>query len=287
VKDYYSILGLPRYASEDEIKEAYRRLALRWHPDLNLDEEARQKMQDLNRAKEVLFEKETRDEYKKLLDTQDALSYENLQRIRKKYKDQRDAESVEIDKLYPVRRKQIIVFTIVLIGGITGLLFLFLKTGSHNNTDEDHVRNIVERHSLPFARDAAKKNIPTPTDSLETLAEIATVSAMMGDLETAAYYWEILLQHGGYRLSTVTDLVLARVKMKDYSGAFGAIETYPKTADDKLVLYVTLGDYFKSERQLFDAEDAYKKALEFMTNVDTTRPAISEAIRRAKEEIRR
>jgi curved DNA-binding protein CbpA len=36
VKDYFSILGLPRYASEEEIKEAYRRLALRWHPDLNL-----------------------------------------------------------------------------------------------------------------------------------------------------------------------------------------------------------------------------------------------------------
>lgn len=41
--DYYSILGLQRGASKDEIKKAYRRLAMQWHPDKNPSPEARQK----------------------------------------------------------------------------------------------------------------------------------------------------------------------------------------------------------------------------------------------------
>ena len=38
-KDYYSILGVDKNASEDEIKSAYRRLAKKYHPDINKSEE--------------------------------------------------------------------------------------------------------------------------------------------------------------------------------------------------------------------------------------------------------
>ena len=48
------MLGVPRHASEDEIKKAYRRLAFRYHPDKNPGEGARAKMQEINEAYDVL-----------------------------------------------------------------------------------------------------------------------------------------------------------------------------------------------------------------------------------------
>lgn len=48
-KDYYQILGIPRNASEDEIKRAYRKLAMQYHPDRNPGKEkwANDKFKDI------------------------------------------------------------------------------------------------------------------------------------------------------------------------------------------------------------------------------------------------
>ncbi len=63
-KDYYSILGVRRDASEQEIKQAYRRLARRYHPDVNPgDRSAEAKFKEINEAYEVLSDKEKRQKY--------------------------------------------------------------------------------------------------------------------------------------------------------------------------------------------------------------------------------
>ncbi len=53
-KDYYSILGVSKTASESEIKAAYRKAALKWHPDKNKTAEASSKFKEINKAFEVL-----------------------------------------------------------------------------------------------------------------------------------------------------------------------------------------------------------------------------------------
>ncbi|KAK6541958.1 hypothetical protein TWF694_007730 [Orbilia ellipsospora] len=61
-KDYYSILGVPRTATEDDIKKAYKKLALKWHPDRNRDnkEGAERKFKEIGEAYEVLSDTQKR-----------------------------------------------------------------------------------------------------------------------------------------------------------------------------------------------------------------------------------
>jgi curved DNA-binding protein len=53
-KDYYQVLEIPRTASEDEVKQAYRRLARKYHPDVSKEKGAEQRFKDLNEAHDVL-----------------------------------------------------------------------------------------------------------------------------------------------------------------------------------------------------------------------------------------
>ncbi len=62
--DYYKILGLEKSASQEEVKKAYKKLARKYHPDLNPnDSEAHHKFQEINEANEVLSDPEKRKKY--------------------------------------------------------------------------------------------------------------------------------------------------------------------------------------------------------------------------------
>src|SRR5688572_2046065 len=63
-RDYYDVLGVPRSASEKEIRQAYRKLARQYHPDLNPnDKQAEAKFKEIGQAYEVLSDADKRKQY--------------------------------------------------------------------------------------------------------------------------------------------------------------------------------------------------------------------------------
>jgi len=62
-RDYYEILGVPRDASQKDIQKAYRKLARKYHPDVNKDADAENRFKEINEAYEVLRDAEKRKKY--------------------------------------------------------------------------------------------------------------------------------------------------------------------------------------------------------------------------------
>jgi molecular chaperone DnaJ len=62
-RDYYEVLGVPRDASTEEIKRAFRRLAMKYHPDRNRSPDAEARFKEINEAYAVLSDPEKRAQY--------------------------------------------------------------------------------------------------------------------------------------------------------------------------------------------------------------------------------
>ena len=63
-RDYYEVLGIQKGASEDEIKKAYRKMAMKYHPDKNPgDKEAEEKFKEANEAYAVLSDPDKKNKY--------------------------------------------------------------------------------------------------------------------------------------------------------------------------------------------------------------------------------
>jgi len=65
-RDYYEVLNVPRNASKEEIKKAYRKLALKYHPDRNKSPEAEEKFKEISEAYAILSDEEKRMQYDRL-----------------------------------------------------------------------------------------------------------------------------------------------------------------------------------------------------------------------------
>lgn len=85
--NYYELLGVKKDASAEEIKEAYKKLMKKWHPDLNKDENAASMSMKINEAKEVLLDEEKRKDYDEYLDNKVEMNYNRYTQAKKQEQD--------------------------------------------------------------------------------------------------------------------------------------------------------------------------------------------------------
>ena len=62
-RDYYEVLGVERTASADDVQKAYRKLARKYHPDINKSKGAEDRFKEINEANEVLSDAQKRQRY--------------------------------------------------------------------------------------------------------------------------------------------------------------------------------------------------------------------------------
>ncbi|MEA3428003.1 MAG: DnaJ domain-containing protein [Thermodesulfobacteriota bacterium] len=97
-KDYYQVLGLDKDASQKQIKEAYRKLAFKYHPDRNKeDPESAEKMKGVNEAYAVLSDPEKRGEYDMLRQQFGSSAYSQF---RKNYSEQDIFSGSDINQVF-------------------------------------------------------------------------------------------------------------------------------------------------------------------------------------------
>jgi len=143
-KDYYKILGIEKNATDQQIKNVYRRLAFKYHPDRNiLNSETVEKMKSVNEAYAVLSNPKKRSEYDLL---RQQFGYSAHQRFRKNYSDQDIFSGSDLDHIFEEMAKT---------AGLRGFDDIFKEFyGPKFRTFEFHRPGLFGRGFVFFSRKA-------------------------------------------------------------------------------------------------------------------------------------
>jgi len=153
-KDYYETLGVKREATEAEIKSAFRKLARKYHPDVNKTKEAEDKFKEINEAYEVLGDKEKRKRYDSLganwqggADFTPPPGYENFGFNFKQGGTQGFTQNINLGDLGGFSD-----FFSSLFGDMMGGMSGASRSTSHSRTNSSHMRfddDIYSQHNSP------------------------------------------------------------------------------------------------------------------------------------------
>lgn len=145
MKDYYAILGIPASASDSEIKRAFRKLVIRYHPDKNPDPEAQPLFHDVNEAYDVLGDPKKRAAYdKRRANPFDEILSEPTHRdpaYHRHRRDHRPATSHEPPATFILMRDSLKYVIWISRAGLSICLLLFIDYFLPYEQEEEIIRN--------------------------------------------------------------------------------------------------------------------------------------------------
>ena len=126
MNNYYEILEVSKDANQDEIKKAYKKLAKKFHPDINKESGAEEKFKKINEAYEVLSDETEREEYdQKLNSSNNSYSYTSWANVGNNQKGKCEFCQKETYYVYSMDQKIIMILLLFFFFPI-GLIYIIL-----------------------------------------------------------------------------------------------------------------------------------------------------------------
>jgi tetratricopeptide (TPR) repeat protein len=272
--DYFHLLGLPRTASDSEIRKAYWRLAKQTHPDANPENaDAATSMRALNDAKAILFDPVKREQHRVMLGLSDELTAERLEEFRRRNVvlpadhlvrkgTHRTGTTMRRTFGWTKRDKRNYAFTLVVLACLTFAGFAATQYWEPHPSPTDPVQQIIDRHRdnpLPFDVPVVD-TMQVPDDSLEKLERMADVFYTLGEFKSAAKYWEKCLEKDPGNEVIIRDLSMAYFKRGKYATSLKILSEQMHGDSNLVVAYYNLGVLFTHEEKPFDARNAFEAA---------------------------
>ena len=310
--DYFTVLGLKRSASDREIREAYRRLAKKYHPDSHPnDREGAGRMQAINEAKEVLFDPVKREEHKVTLSLKENFSSQHIEALRNDPRFQKTTTyrtpspamrrpSSKWDRLW---RKYMVAFVAVITLGVIGIVVYEIASQPKMTTDP--IKDIIARYeklnrentksfetfddslgSSP-AMLTATDTLRFPDDSAPKLRRLGDILLKLGEYRSAVKYYEMYLRKAPENDTVIGNLAYALFKRGQYAQTLEVLSREMHGDSNLVVAYYNIGEMFLKEDKPFDARDAFRAATHIADSMTRTGRHSQDEARRARKELER
>jgi tetratricopeptide (TPR) repeat protein len=273
VVNYFDVMGLKRTASDREIRDAYRRLAKQLHPDSNPDPEAARKMQQLNAAKDVLFDPIRREEHRVMLaiserpfsaipgyrppGATDWPAASASPRNRADTRPNARRPRSQWDKLWRGWFMAVVALVLLFVTGV-----IAYEVTRPEQVVRDPISEIIARYrNAPRDAPLIEDTATVPDDTLPQLKRHGDILFSLGEYRSASKFYERYLKKDSGDEEVIKNLSLAYFKRGKYAQSLDVLSRQMHGDSNLIVAYYNIGELFLKEEKPFDARNAFQAAL--------------------------